>query len=126
MSTELNINILQPVSNSTQRTHEKNQAAYSGKQLPPTNENAPQAAENVVVKKEDLSQAVKNLNDYVQNIHRELQFSVDEDSGRTVIKVVDSDTQKVLRQIPPDEILKLARHLSDMENEKGALLKVRA
>ncbi len=58
-----------------------------------------------------LEKAVKDLSKGVQNLQRSLQFSVDESSGRTVIKVVDKDTQEVIRQIPEQQVLELAARL---------------
>jgi flagellar protein FlaG len=52
-------------------------------------------------------------------MRRELQFNVDETSGRVVIKVVDTETKDVIRQIPPEEVLALCEHLSE---DKGLLL----
>ena len=72
----------------------------------------------------ELEQAVSELNEYVQTLNRSLQFSVDDDSGRTVIKVVDPQSDEVIRQIPPEEILAIARVLQDQV--KGALLEERA
>ena len=56
---------------------------------------------------------VSDLNQLVQSLHRELQFSVDNDSGETVIKVVDRETDEVLRQIPNDEVLQLRKRLEE-------------
>jgi flagellar protein FlaG len=44
-----------------------------------------------------------------------LQFSIDEESGETVVKVVDTETDEVIRQIPSEEMLALARNLQRME-----------
>ena len=73
-----------------------------GKELPP---------ENREVK--DIDEAVKELNEHIRAEHRELSFSVDEDSGRTVIKVMDMNTNEVIRQIPNEEALKFARMLEE-------------
>lgn len=62
-----------------------------------------------------VREAVGNLNQFVQKLTRTLQFSVDEESGRTVIKVVDSETNQLIRQIPPEEVLVLARNLAKGE-----------
>lgn len=62
-----------------------------------------------------VKEAVGNLNEFVQKLTRTLQFSVDEESGRTVIKVVDSETNQLIRQIPPEEVLVLARNLAKGE-----------
>jgi flagellar protein FlaG len=43
-----------------------------------------------------------------------LQFSVHEDTGQTVVRVVDKDSGKLIRQIPPQELLDLAVKLEDM------------
>jgi flagellar protein FlaG len=50
----------------------------------------------------ELLDKVENLNQLVQ---RNLEFSVDGETGQQVIRVIDSDTGEVVRQIPPDQIL---------------------
>lgn len=59
--------------------------------------------------REALQKTVDNLNGYAQNLKRNLQFSVDKDLDRTVIRVVDTDTKQVIRQIPSEEMLAIAR-----------------
>ncbi|MFT7559293.1 MAG: flagellar protein FlaG [Flavobacteriales bacterium] len=63
--------------------------------------------------KEDLQTAVAEISTYVQKIQRDLQFTVDNELDRTVIKVVDSDSGDIIRQIPEDIFLELARRLKD-------------
>lgn len=62
---------------------------------------------------ERTARAVVDLNDYVQRVGREIHFSVDDDSGQTVIKVMNAETKEVIRQIPPDEVLALAEFLQE-------------
>ena len=69
--------------------------------------------EAVEVEPQDVKAAVENLRNFVNDMQRELQFSVDEDSGRTIITVIDSDSGKIIRQIPPEEILQLARSVAE-------------
>ncbi len=64
---------------------------------------------------EEVKEAVTKLNDYVQSIQRDLQFSLDRDSGRTVVTVTDRNTKEVVRQIPDELALKLARNLQQDE-----------
>jgi flagellar protein FlaG len=72
----------------------------------------------------NLEQALQDLNGYVQTVQRNLQFDVDDTSGHTIIRVVDSKTEEVIRQIPSEEVLALARHLKSMgEGEQGLFLK---
>jgi flagellar protein FlaG len=71
-----------------------------------------------------LEAAVSQVADYVQNVQRNLSFSVDKESGHTVVKVIDSKSDEVIRQIPSEELLALARRLTDMNREdvKGVLV----
>jgi flagellar protein FlaG len=65
----------------------------------------------------DLHQAVTQLNDFVQSTQRNLHFSVDKESGILVTKVIDSKNDKVIRQIPNEETVALARSLAEQANE---------
>ena len=60
-----------------------------------------------------LGEVVSDLNNLVRELHRELHFSVDEESGDTVIKVVDSATDEVVRQIPSEEVVRMRKHLKE-------------
>ncbi len=65
--------------------------------------------------REQLDDAVSQLNDFVQNVQRDLQFEVDNDLGQTVVKVVDQSTREVIRQIPDEVALRLAENLQQDE-----------
>ncbi len=58
-----------------------------------------------------LEQALDNLSTHVQNLQRSLLFSVDRDSGETIVRIVDSETHAVIRQIPSQELLAIEQHL---------------
>ena len=66
-----------------------------------------------VEKKEEVQHAVAQMNDYVQSIQRDLQFHVDDELSQTVVKVVDRDTGDLIRQIPEEVFLELARKLNE-------------
>lgn len=57
----------------------------------------------------------EHFNQLAQQSGRELNFSVDQESDQLVIKVMDSGTGKVIRQIPSEEMLRLARELHTQE-----------
>lgn len=59
-----------------------------------------------------LNAAVSEMNEFVQSIQRELQFTVDEDSGRTVVKVIDKSTNEVIRQVPPEDLMAMLKEFS--------------
>lgn len=58
-----------------------------------------------------VKEAIAHINDYVQSVQRDLQFSVDEELGSTVVKVVDRQSGDLIRQIPNDVVLELAKSL---------------
>jgi flagellar protein FlaG len=71
-----------------------------------------------------LSKAIGELTSHAQSINRDLEFSVDENLNRTVITVYDSATEEVIRQIPSEEVIALARHLS--EQQGNVLIRLKA
>ena len=74
-----------------------------------------------------FDEAVRHLDDYVQNHERDLRFNVDDATGRTIIKVIDPETDEVIRQIPQEEVMELARFLKEQgETKEGGILRVEA
>ena len=63
-----------------------------------------------------VESAVSKISDFVQNFQRDLVFTIDEESDRLVVKVVDSVTQEVIRQMPEEETLSIARHLDSPDS----------
>ncbi|HCU85636.1 MULTISPECIES: flagellar protein FlaG [unclassified Methylophilus] len=61
-----------------------------------------------------ISGAVKKLNEYVAPALQTIEFSIDDDSDRIIVKVVDTETQKVLRQIPNEEVLAISKTLDKL------------
>jgi flagellar protein FlaG len=51
-----------------------------------------------------------------------LEFSVDQETGLTVIKMYDRDNGKMVRQLPPEETLDFLRKLAEQEDKKGILV----
>lgn len=61
---------------------------------------------------ERVREAVSSIQEYVQTVRRDINFSLDDSSGRMVVKVTDTSSGEVIRQIPSEEALKLAESLS--------------
>jgi len=73
----------------------------------------PVAEKKVDADDSHLKQAVQQIEKFVQSVKRNLEFSIDEPSGKVVVKVIASDSGEVIRQIPNEEVLKLANSLND-------------
>ena len=73
--------------------------------------------------REQVSRAMNEVRQAIDPVARNLQFSIDEETGRTVVKVVDVKTKEVIRQIPSEELLAMSRSL---ESNGGLLVKQKA
>ena len=65
------------------------------------------------LEREQLEQMAQQLQDFMGEMNRSLQFKVDEDSGRDVIKVLDKNSGEVIKQYPSEEVLSLVSKLSE-------------
>jgi flagellar protein FlaG len=62
-----------------------------------------------------LEDATGKANEFLKSINQELQFSVDKETGKTVVKVTDKQTGDVIRQIPSKEMLELAKAMDKIQ-----------
>lgn len=69
---------------------------------------------------DELQSAVDKVQEFVSPKARGIEFSIDKESGTTVVKVVDRETDEIIRQIPSEEMLELAKALDQLQ---GILLK---
>ncbi len=81
-------------------------------------ESAPTVTE---IDEEAIDEAVANLNAYMQNVERDLQFSINEETGHTIITVLNRETEEIIRQIPPEVVLSLAKTLSENNSIESLL-----
>jgi len=63
-----------------------------------------------------LEQVVADMQDFVQSVQRNINFSLDDDSGRVVINVTERETGEVIRQIPSEDALRLAENLAEIRS----------
>lgn len=57
---------------------------------------------------QSVESAIKQINSYLADSRRALNFQIHEASGRTIVRVVNPETDEVIRQIPSEEVLNLA------------------
>ena len=74
------------------------------------------AVTDAKAERDTLETAVSNLQDFTQNIQRNLNFSINESTGRTVVEVTDRESGEVIRQLPTEEALRLAESLDEMRS----------
>lgn len=71
-----------------------------------------QQSNNFSGQREQVEKAVSEMNGFFQTVQRNLQFSLDDDSGKMVVQIKD-EKGKVVKQIPTEEALELARRLDE-------------
>lgn len=79
----------------------------------------PAGKELNTVSREELSASVSRLNDYARDINRDLKFTIDEELNQVIVRVYNAETEEMIRQIPSEEVLAMARHLA---REEGIIL----
>jgi len=62
----------------------------------------------------DIKEAVAKLEKMVTQFNRRFDISVNEKINRIVVKVIDTETDKVIKEIPPEEIQHLLARINDM------------
>jgi flagellar protein FlaG len=64
--------------------------------------------------KEAINQAIEKLRDLGDLFNRRLDFRMDQETHRVVVKVIDTETDKVIKEIPPEQVLRLAAKIQEM------------
>ena len=88
---------------------------------PEKNEHA-QNQQNQAAQKVDKKQAspeviekiVEDLKKKLSMLNTQLKIKIDKDTDMVVVKVIDKTTNKVIRQIPPEYVLKIAKYLDEI------------
>ena len=65
--------------------------------------------------KDEVSTAVKKLNEAMPQSAQSLQFEIDQDSDQIVVKIIDQSTKEVVRQMPTEEALEMAKAIDKMQ-----------
>ena len=71
----------------------------------------------------EVQQRVEELNAAMKQHASSILFSIDEESGRTIVKVVDTETDTVLRQYPSRELLAISKQIDKFQ---GMFIKTQA
>ncbi|WP_147070331.1 flagellar protein FlaG [Sulfuriferula plumbiphila] len=71
----------------------------------------------------ELKHALDAINKFLKPITSNIEFSIDPDSGRTLVKIVDTETNTVIRQTPSKEVLAIAKELDKLQ---GLLIREKA
>nr|WP_319527579.1 flagellar protein FlaG [Pseudomonas laurentiana] len=108
MDMSVKLNLSYPAARPTEQVAEKHTAKASEPSRDTTDKGVPDT--------EKVKSAVKEIEKFLASNRRNLEFSTDEESGKIVVKVIASETGELVRQIPSEEVLKIANSLSDVNS----------
>lgn len=74
------------------------------------------------VSETEVDEALDIVNKAAVFEQRSLSFMIDEASGRSVVKVIERNTDQLIRQIPSEELLKVAQDIKRLQEEMGQSL----
>lgn len=94
-------------------------AAPAGERVPAADAPVPEKAQakpaEVPVRAPEAARAVaQQIEAYLRSVNRSLEFRVDADTGRTIVSVRNSETGELIRQIPGDEVLRIAQAMKEL------------
>lgn len=75
---------------------------------------------------ESVKKAADKGNSLLQSVNRNLQFKVDDSTKELVVKIIDSESGDVVRQIPSEEMLAFIRRMQELEGQQGSVIQDRA
>lgn len=81
---------------------------------------AQQSVVPAAVSQAELTRSLEAINHFLQPVASDITFSQDDQTGKTIVKIVDTKTQTLLRQIPSEEAVELAKQLDKLQ---GLLLR---
>jgi flagellar protein FlaG len=76
---------------------------------------AVEAVKSPSISDAEIKRSIDAINRFIQPVNGDIQFSMDDESGVTVIKIVDTKSNTVLRQIPTKEALEIAKELDKLQ-----------
>ncbi|MDO9162359.1 MAG: flagellar protein FlaG [Methylococcaceae bacterium] len=103
---------------------EKQNAIKSEESL--KSQNAASKADRKETSLELVKSAAAQGNSILQATNRNLEFQVDDSTKKVVVKIVDSKSGDVVRQIPSEDMLVFIKRMQDLEGQQGAMLQDRA
>ena len=123
---EITTNSFNPVQDDNKKTslknNEKANEVFSSTQAADNENAALKKAQDIEARKveqevEDLEQAFAEISEFMSLYNRNVNFSTDEQSEKTVIKVFDSDSQELIKQFPSEDLIELAQKIRQLRQD---------
>jgi flagellar protein FlaG len=70
--------------------------------------------EERMISQEEINKILDEINKFISLFNTRITFEVDDITGRIILKIVEMGSDKVIRQIPPEELLKVSRKIAEL------------
>ena len=100
-------------------------AVQTGRQAVAGSGNGQPAAARETQSVREIAEATRDISEYIQTVSRSLQISIDRQLDVPVVTVLDAETEQVVRQIPAEELLQIARFIEEQQMSAEAASAVR-
>jgi flagellar protein FlaG len=115
------VNLERPEPVVTQKGREKTQESNDASQ------------KTAAISRAELDSAIEYANETGKLLKRKLNFDIDDSTNKVIVRVVDEESGKVIRQVPDTEMLRISAHLKQLREMndrvmgavKSAILDVR-
>ncbi len=67
-----------------------------------------------LINQKALEKLAKEAKEALEGLNRSIRFSISKDTGDIVVQIIDKKTKEVLKQIPPEELIKLKVKLREI------------
>jgi flagellar protein FlaG len=74
-----------------------------------------------VVSEQEINHALEIVSNFMHNSNKQVEFSKDNSSGRTVIIITDKETQEVINQFPSEKIISMAKRIQNLNMEAESI-----
>ncbi|HDS1724760.1 flagellar protein FlaG [Pseudomonas putida] len=112
MDMSVKLNLSYPATRSAEQVAEKPVVRSTGEVKSEDDKKDPLAVQGT----DKVKEAVAEIEKFLKASQRNLEFSMDEESGQIVVKVIATDSGKLIRQLPSEEALRIAHSLSDINS----------
>ncbi len=79
-------------------------------------------SDSKIVSLEEAKELAKAGNKILENVQRNLEFKVDDATKQVVMTIVDKESGEVIRQLPSEEALELAKRMLDADGDPGGIV----
>lgn len=76
---------------------------------------APTQKQETPATETQVETALQSINQAMEKLAPNLEFTFDKESNRTIVKIVDQETQEIIRQMPSKEALEIAKALDKLQ-----------